>query len=73
MEGTIDREKSKIYYFKCFECMHKNVVSAEESPYSQKINIDCTSVSTQPAISKMLLYAVHCDASLTYLPIGYFT
>ena len=48
-------------------------MSAEERPYSQKINIDCTSFSTQPAISKMLLYAVHCDASLTYLSIGYFT
>ena len=46
-------------------------MSAEERPYSQKINIDCTSFSIQPAISKMLLYAVHCDASLTYLSIGY--
>ena len=25
MKGTIDLEKSKFYYIKCFECMRKNI------------------------------------------------
>ena len=35
-------------------------------PLLTKINIDCTSVLSWQ-------YTVHCDASLTYLPIGYCT
>ena len=44
MEGSIDQEKSKIYYIKCFECVYKNVSATEEHPYSQKITIDCTNI-----------------------------
>ena len=35
MEGSIDQEKSKIYYIKCFECVYKNV-SARKNTHTHK-------------------------------------
>ena len=74
MKGTIDWKKSKFYYIKCFEyaCVKNYERNRALFFHAHKKLILIVRTYTAGYMQN-IVYTVHCDASLTYLPIGYFT